>query len=67
LRCLVSIVRGAAQLEIVNGGWTTVRVRDDVMKFNQARFGASASWSLKSATPAIARPNGTAHRRRDVA
>lgn len=60
----VTVVRRAAQFEIVSRGRTTLRVRHDMVKLEKPRFSAAAGWPFESTTATIARPYRTANFRR---
>ena len=50
-------MRATPQLYIGRGCLATVCERHDVMEFQEAGFGAAALFSLKCASPAVARPH----------
>src|SRR6187431_3084730 len=63
---LVLIVCAAAQLNIVDNGQSTCRVRLDVMKFEKRRLRAPAAAVSKCTAALVALPDFTPDRRRNV-
>jgi hypothetical protein len=61
LLCFVRIVRSATQLDVRWVRLPTVRVRDDVVVFQEACLAASTGCADKGAPAGIARPDGTLH------
>jgi hypothetical protein len=63
----MEVVRAASKRKVVEGRWTAVNERDDVMDLDEAPFGATALCTDERAPPSVAGPQLAFHRCRDVA
>ena len=63
---LILVVRAAAQLNVVGGGWASRRVRRDVMELKEGDLAASARAPDEPAASLIALPDCAPDRRRYV-